>query len=205
MITIREQERNRWRGMLQRCEDPRASGYHRYGGRGIKVCEAWHDFEAYFADIMRLLGPCPGGMSIDRIDNDGNYEPGNVRWATGRMQALNSRTCDPAHRSRWQKALAEQRAAALAEAEEAGRLEIERQRAAAERQRKEMHMFRPAEVCAALGIEREQLVTLINTGELAAITVSVSGRPRYGSLRISELSLEEYVARRLPQSLAVTS
>lgn len=77
--------------MLGRCEDPRAVGYRYYGGRGIKVCERWHDFDAYYEDIERLIGPRPDGMSMDRIDNDGDYEPGNVRWATASEQQLNSR------------------------------------------------------------------------------------------------------------------
>ena len=77
--------------MLRRCEDPDGPGYLYYGARGIKVCERWHDFEAYYADITRLLGPCPAGMSMDRIDNDGDYEPGNVRWATASQQQHNSR------------------------------------------------------------------------------------------------------------------
>ena len=85
----RQQEKHRWYGMLYRCENPRSPVYHRYGGRGIKVCEAWHDFEVYYADVMRLLGPCPEGFSIDRVNNDGDYEPGNVRWATLWQQVLN--------------------------------------------------------------------------------------------------------------------
>jgi hypothetical protein len=77
--------------MVRRCEDPRLLGYRYYGARGIKVCERWHDWALFDADITRLIGPCPEGMSLDRIDNDGNYEPGNVRWATRRQQQLNSR------------------------------------------------------------------------------------------------------------------
>lgn len=91
----RQQERHRWYGMLYRCENPRSSAYPRYGDRGIKVCERWHDFEAYYTDIMEALGPCPAGMTLDRIDNDGNYEPGNVRWASCWQQVLNSQVCGP--------------------------------------------------------------------------------------------------------------
>jgi DNA-binding XRE family transcriptional regulator len=76
--------------MLGRCEKPHWATYSGHGGRGIKVCERWHDFELYYADILKL-GPCLPGWSLDRIDNDGDYEPGNVRWATPRQQALNSR------------------------------------------------------------------------------------------------------------------
>ncbi len=79
-----------WRKMIDRCENPRHPGYHRYGGRGITVCEAWHDPAVFITWIKANLGPRPDGMSLDRYpDNDGNYEPGNVRWATPREQAAN--------------------------------------------------------------------------------------------------------------------
>ena len=92
MRSDRTRSRGRWKLMLRRCEDPRATHYGYYGGRGIKVCERWHDFELYYTDITRLLGPCPEGKSLDRWpDNDGDYEPGNVRWATASEQQLNSR------------------------------------------------------------------------------------------------------------------
>ncbi|WP_157968862.1 hypothetical protein [Tropicimonas sp. IMCC34011] len=78
-----------WRSMKQRCRNPRAHNYEAYGGRGIDVCDRWFDsFEAFLDDI----GAKPTAEhSLDRIDNDGNYEPGNVRWATAKAQAWNRR------------------------------------------------------------------------------------------------------------------
>lgn len=82
-----------WKEMLRRCRDPKRPGYENYGGRGIKVCPEWEkSFEAFFSHI----GPRPApNLSLDRIHNDGNYEPGNVRWATRRTQRLNSRRIHP--------------------------------------------------------------------------------------------------------------
>lgn len=76
-----------WRDMIRRCTDPRSEKYHRYGGRGITVCQRWLDsVEAFVADV----GKAPSRKHmLDRIDNDGNYEPDNVRWATNKEQSLN--------------------------------------------------------------------------------------------------------------------
>lgn len=77
-----------WANMKRRCYGVNASHYSDYGGRGIKVCDEWkNSFEAFY----KYVGDRPKGMTLDRIDVNGNYEPGNVRWATQQQQVENRR------------------------------------------------------------------------------------------------------------------
>lgn len=81
-----------WRSMIARCENPNDAEFHNYGGRGVRVCRRWRDsFEAFAKD----MGKRPSAAhSLDRFpDQDGDYEPGNVRWATKKQQRRNSRDC----------------------------------------------------------------------------------------------------------------
>ena len=82
---------DRWHKMIERCTNPEYPGYRLYGARGISVHPDWLDPAAFIAWLDANLGPCPPGMSMDRIDNDGNYEPGNIRWATPAVQSRNRR------------------------------------------------------------------------------------------------------------------
>lgn len=87
LAASKRRERQRWHQIMARCYKEAHHAYPRYGGRGIRVYPAWHDFDAFLHDV----GHCPGqGLSLDRIDNDGDYEPGNVRWATRSEQAANT-------------------------------------------------------------------------------------------------------------------
>ena len=81
-----------WYSMLQRCYSPKSINYKNYGDRGITVCDEWKGSpEPFFSYLDEALGPRPEGFSLDRIDNDGNYEPGNLRWADWSTQMANRR------------------------------------------------------------------------------------------------------------------
>ena len=83
---------NRWRAMRERCKNPNNKAYKNYGGRGISVCDEWDkSFQTYFDYVSKLDHFGEEGYTLDRINNDGNYEPGNVRWATKSEQERNKR------------------------------------------------------------------------------------------------------------------
>ena len=75
-----------WTGIKQRCLNPKATGYTRYGGRGITLCDRWLDFENFFED----MGPCPDGLTIERKDNELGYYADNCVWATNSNQQRNT-------------------------------------------------------------------------------------------------------------------
>ena len=90
----RTREYRIWANMMDRCHWGKTPSFAYYGARGIKVCDRWHSYENFLAD----MGRSPEGTSLDRKDNDGNYSPDNCRWATRRQQFLNtSRTIWVSH------------------------------------------------------------------------------------------------------------
>jgi len=78
-----------WSGMIDRCTNEKNKRYASYGGRGIFVCVSWSNF----FNFVRDMGLCKEGLSLDRIDNDGNYNPRNCKWSTPKEQANNKRNC----------------------------------------------------------------------------------------------------------------
>jgi hypothetical protein len=77
-----------WSAITQRCTNPKNPGFRNYGGRGISVCKRWRQFENFFVD----MGVRPEGYSIDRTNNEGNYEPSNCKWVLNRLQHRNKRS-----------------------------------------------------------------------------------------------------------------
>ncbi len=83
--------RGTWHNMIRRCYDPSKHGYKNYGGRGIRVCDEWRfDYISFSDYVNRAIGMKPGPeYSLDRTDNNGDYCPGNLQWATRKQQAFN--------------------------------------------------------------------------------------------------------------------
>jgi hypothetical protein len=88
-----------WRGIHRRCENPKSQDFKYYGARGIKVSPRWADFRSFLRDVLEDIGPRPGGSyasgaplyTLDRIDVNGDYAPGNVQWADAVTQIANRR------------------------------------------------------------------------------------------------------------------
>lgn len=95
---------NSWAAMMDRCYNGKNPAYRNYGGRGITVCTQWHNFQSFYGDMDTR----DKGMTLDRVNNEGNYTPGNCRWATRHEQSRNSRQNKPFYArspsGRWYKA-----------------------------------------------------------------------------------------------------
>lgn len=79
-----------WVSIKRRCENPNTPDWKNYGGRGIRVSRRWaKSYETFHDDVLSAIGPRPPGLTFDRIDNDGNYQRSNVRWATRKQQEHN--------------------------------------------------------------------------------------------------------------------
>jgi hypothetical protein len=81
-----------WQNMKQRCNNPNVPNFKDYGGRGISYCEQWEPFLPFYADTLGSVGDVPEGKSLDRVNNDGNYQPDNWQWATRAEQNRNKRS-----------------------------------------------------------------------------------------------------------------
>lgn len=79
-----------WAGMIQRCTNQNRAAYKYYGGRGISICDRWRDFKNFFEDMG---SPPSESHSLERVDNNGWYEPSNCKWATAEVQSRNNRNC----------------------------------------------------------------------------------------------------------------
>lgn len=90
----------RWNNIRARCDNPQNHHYTYYGARGIRMFEEWYNVAVFIDYLETELGPCPEGHSLDRIDNDGHYEPGNIRWADPVTQRHNQRRGTSNGRSR---------------------------------------------------------------------------------------------------------
>jgi Staphylococcus phage HNH endonuclease len=91
-----------WRNARARCYNVKCASYSMYGGRGIKMCDEWrNDMKAFYDYMISNFGHKQPGQSIERIDVNGNYEPGNVKWATTQEQNKNKRHCEKPHKDNW--------------------------------------------------------------------------------------------------------